>query len=226
MGKGLAKSISAGKVKREDVFVTTKLWCTYHSRVEEALEASLKNLGLEYIDLYLMHWPIAMNPTGAYLYRCLDSISSRTDGCWLTGNHPLFPKLPDGSRDLVRERSHIDTYKDMEKLLSTGKVKAIGVCNYSRKYLEDLVPQVSVIPAVNQIENHPLLPQQEIVDYCKEKGIHVTAYSPLGSTGSPLVGAEAIVEVAKKRAVSPGSVLLSWHGEIYPWVFFILEAIC
>lgn len=113
------------------------------------------------------------------------------------------------------ERSHIDTYKDMEKLLSTGKVKAIGVCNYSCKYLEELVPQVSVVPAVNQIENHPLLPQQETVDYCKEKGIHVTAYSPLGSTGSPLMSAEAVVEVAKKKAVSPGAVLLSWHREFY-----------
>lgn len=103
----------------------------------------------------------------------------------------------------------------MEKLLSTGKVKAIGVCNYSCKYLEELVPQVSVVPAVNQIENHPLLPQQETVDYCKEKGIHVTAYSPLGSTGSPLMSAEAVVEVAKKKAVSPGAVLLSWHREFY-----------
>ena len=102
----------------------------------------------------------------------------------------------------------------MEKLVAGGKVKAIGVCNYSRKYLEELVPQVSVVPAVNQIENHPLLPQQEIVDYCKEMGIHVTAYSPLGSTGSPLMSADAIVEVANKKGVSPATVLLSWHGKL------------
>src|SRR6266404_5354126 len=93
------------------------------------------------------------------------------------GNHPLFPKLPDGSRDVVLSHSHVTTYKSMEKLLTTGKVKAIGVCNYSKRYLEELLPQVSVIPAVNQIENHPALPQQEIVDFCKEKGIHITAYS-------------------------------------------------
>ncbi|KAL1956468.1 hypothetical protein VTO42DRAFT_7266 [Malbranchea cinnamomea] len=190
VGKALAKAFESGRVKREDVFVTTKLWCTYHTRVEEALDLSLKNLGLDYVDLYLMHWPIAMNPNG---------------------NHPLFPKLPDGSRDLDRQRSHVDTYKDMERLLATGKVKAIGVSNYSRKYLEELLPHVSVVPAVNQIENHPLLPQQEIVDFCKEKGIHVTAYSPLGSTGSPLLSADAIVEVAKKKGVSPSTVLLSWH---------------
>jgi diketogulonate reductase-like aldo/keto reductase len=75
----------------------------------------------------------------------------------------------------------------MEKLLSTGKVKAIGMCNYSVRYLEELLPHATVMPAGNQIENHPSLPQQEIVDFCKEKGIHITAYNPLGSTGSPLM---------------------------------------
>lgn len=99
----------------------------------------------------------------------------------------------------------------MEKLVGTGKTKAIGVCNYSRPYLEELLAQATVVPAVNQIENHPSLPQQEAVDFCKEKGIHITAYSPLGSTGSPLFSAEPIVEVAKKKDVSPATVLLSWH---------------
>jgi diketogulonate reductase-like aldo/keto reductase len=100
----------------------------------------------------------------------------------------------------------------MEKLLATGKVKAIGVANYSVKYLEQLLKEATVVPAVNQIENHPSLPQQEIVDFCKEKGIHVTAYSPLGSTGSPMFQAAPIVEVAKKRGVTPASVLLSYHS--------------
>ena len=99
----------------------------------------------------------------------------------------------------------------MEKLVGSGKVKAIGVSNYSVKYLEELLPQATVIPAANQIENHPSLPQQEIVDYCNAKGIHITAYSPLGSTGSPLFTAEPIVAVAKKRGVTPATVLLSWH---------------
>lgn len=127
------------------------------------------------------------------------------------GNHEKFPKLPDGSRDLVRERSHVDTYKDMQKLVKTGKVKAIGVCNYSKKYLEELLPQVDIVPAANQIENHPLLPQQEIVDFCKEKGILITAYSPLGSTGSPLMQDEHVVKLAKQKDVSPGCILLSYH---------------
>jgi glycerol 2-dehydrogenase (NADP+) len=90
-------------------------------------------------------------------------------------------------------------------------VKAIGVANYSVKYLEKLLAQASIVPAVNQIENHPLLPQQEVVDLCKEKGIHITAYSPLGSTGSPLFKDEKVNEVAKKHSVGPGVVLLSYH---------------
>ncbi|KAE8350396.1 NADP-dependent oxidoreductase domain-containing protein [Aspergillus coremiiformis] len=190
VGKGIKDALASGKVKREDLFVTTKLWCTYHSRVEEALDLSLKNLGLDYIDLYLMHWPLAMNPKG---------------------NHTLFPKLADGSRDIDHSHSHVTTWKNMENLLANGKVKAIGVSNYSKRYLEQLLAEASVIPAVNQIENHPSLPQQEIVDFCKDKGIHITAYSPLGSTGSPLFTAEPIVEVAKKKGVTPATVLLSWH---------------
>jgi len=99
----------------------------------------------------------------------------------------------------------------MEKLVKTGKVKAIGVSNYSKRYLEELLPHCSIIPAVNQIENHPSLPQQEIVDFCKEKGILITAYSPLGSTGSPMFKAEPIIEVAKRKGATPAAVLLSYH---------------
>ena len=127
------------------------------------------------------------------------------------GNHEKFPKLPDGSRDLVPERSHVETYKDMEKLLETGKVRGIGVCNYSKPFLEKLLPQVKVVPAVNQIENHPLLPQEEIVDLCKANGIHVIAYSPLGSTGSPLMMDSRIVRLAREKGVTPSTILLSYH---------------
>lgn len=102
----------------------------------------------------------------------------------------------------------------MEKLVATGKVKAIGVSNYSVQYLEELLPQATITPAANQIENHPSLPQQEIVDFCNKKGIHITAYSPLGSTGSPLFTAAPIVEVAQKRGVTPATVLLSWHSKL------------
>ena len=193
VGEGLKEALASGEIKRSDIFVTTKLWCTYHSRVEKNLNVSLKSLGLDYVDLYLMHWPCPMNPNG---------------------NDPKFPKLPDGSRDLDKSWSHIDTWREMEKVLKTGKAKAIGVANYSKKYLEELLPQVHVVPAVNQIENHPLLPQQEIVDFCREKGIHITAYSPLGSTGSPLMKNEAVVRVAEENGIAPGNVLLSYHSKL------------
>ncbi len=130
----------------------------------------------------------------------------------IVGNHEKFPKLPDGSRDLVKDWSHIETWKAMEKLLATGKVKSIGVANYSLRYLEELLPHCTVIPAVNQIENHPSLPQQEIVDFCKSKGIHITAYSPLGSTGSPMIKEKAVTEIAEKCGITPASVLLSYHS--------------
>lgn len=190
VGQGIREGLEATGLERSDIFVTTKLWCTYHTRVEQNLDMSLKSLGTEYVDLYLMHWPIAMNPQG---------------------NHEKFPKRADGSRDLLRERRPLDTYKDMEKLLETGKVKAIGVSNFSRRFLEDLLPHINVTPAVNQIENHPLLPQQEIIDFCRANGILVEAYSPLGSTGSPLMKNEKVVEIATRTKVSPSTVLLSYH---------------
>lgn len=190
VGAGIKEGLEAAGLKRSDLFITTKLWCTYHTRVEQNLDASLKSLGLDYVDLYLMHWPVAMNPDG---------------------NDEKFPKKKDGSRDLILERKPVDTYKDMEELLQTGKVKAIGVSNFSKKFLEQLLPNVSVVPAANQIESHPLLPQQEIIDFCKEKGILVEAYSPLGSTGSPLMKNEHVVKIAEETRASPGAILLSYH---------------
>lgn len=125
-------SQSTDGLQREDVFVTSKLWCTYHRKPEECLDEGLKRLGLDYLDLYLMHWPVPMNGNGS---------------------DPMFPLTPDGKRDLDFEWSHVDTWKNMEKLLKTGKVKAIGVSNYSVKFLQELLPKCEVVPAVNQIEN-------------------------------------------------------------------------
>ncbi|RYN26978.1 hypothetical protein AA0112_g8080 [Alternaria arborescens] len=164
VGEALQDVISRGIVKREDLFITSKLWCTFHTRAEE-------------------------------------------------GNHPLFPKHEDGSRDIDTSITHQDTWKNLENLIKShpDKVKAIGVSNYSVKYMEKLLAKATIVPAVNQIENHPLCPQQEVVDFCKEKGIHITAYSPLGSTGSPLFKDEVVNEVAKKHSVTPAVILLSYH---------------
>jgi glycerol 2-dehydrogenase (NADP+) len=193
VGEGLKKAFAYG-IKREDVFVTSKLWCTFHQTglPQKCLDQTLKNLGLEYIDLWLMHWPVPMNPNG---------------------NHPFFPKHEDGSRDLDTNWSYVDTWKGMEEVQKSGKAKAIGVSNFSVPYLETLLKSATTVPAANQIENHPYLPQQEIVDFCKEKGILVQAYSPLGSTGSPLFQEEGVKEVAKKHNVGPGTVLISYQGK-------------
>lgn len=197
MGQAIAQAIAEGQVRREDLFITTKLWCTYHTRVAEALQKSLEALQLDYVDMYLMHWPVAMAANGS---------------------HELFPKLANGKRDIDHTRNHVATYHEMERVLAAmpTKVKGIGVANYSKRYLEELLPDVSVKPAINQIENHPLLPQKDVIDYCRENDIHVTAYSPLGSDGSPLLVDPRVLEIAEKRAVAPGTVLLSYHGKIPP----------
>lgn len=132
---------------------------------------------------------------------------------YLLGNDPIFPTTADGSRDILTDTDwdYTRTWKEMEKLPATGKAKAIGVANLSKSYLQRLLLKADITPAVNQIENHPLLPQQEIVDFCKEHEIHVTAYSPLGSMGSPLFKEEEVMRIAEKHGVGLGTVLLSWH---------------
>ncbi|KAK0612344.1 NADP-dependent oxidoreductase domain-containing protein [Bombardia bombarda] len=189
VGEGLNEAFASG-IKREDIFVVSKVWATYTTRCELGLDKSLKSLGLDYVDLFLVHWPLLMNPEG---------------------DHDKFPKLPNGERDIIHSHNHVDTWKQMEKLVATGKTKAIGVSNYSKRYLEQLLPHATIIPAVNQIENHPSLPQQEIVDLCNEKGIHIMAYSPFGSTGGPMFKAEPVLKIAEKHGVPPSAVLLSYH---------------
>ncbi|KAI0975952.1 reductase-like protein [Xylaria arbuscula] len=190
VGQGIKAAIDAGYVKRSDIFVTTKLWNTYATRAEVGLDKSLEALQLDYVDQFLVHWAVGMNPNG---------------------NDDRFPKLADGSRDITWDHDHTATWKQVEGLLSTGKVKSIGVCNYSVPYLEQLLKKAEVVPAVNQIENHPQLPQQEVVDFCNAKGIHVVAYSPLGSTGGPLLKAEPVLKVAERKGASAGTILLSYH---------------
>jgi diketogulonate reductase-like aldo/keto reductase len=189
VGRGLKEAFDSG-VKREDVFVVSKVWATYNTRVELGLDKSLKALGLDYVDLFLIHWPLLLNPEG---------------------NDDKFPKHPDGSRDVIHGWNHVEAWKQMEAVVATGKAKSIGVCNYSKKYLEELLPQATIVPAVNQIERHPQLPQTDIVDLCREKGIHIMSYSALGSTGSPLQSLEPVVKIADKTGVTPAAVLLSWH---------------
>lgn len=171
--------------------MTTKLWCTDHGRVEEALDRSLDRLGLDYVDLYLMHWPLAMHPNPEDV-----EDTSR--------------KMLDGTRDFNPTVSHLDTWKQMERL-PLYKARAIGVSNYSSQYLNELLDHALVCPAVNQIECHPWLNQDDITRLCMERNIHVTAYSPLGGEGAPLTHKSSICEIASAKSVGAESILLSYH---------------
>ncbi|QRW12639.1 aldo/keto reductase family protein [Ceratobasidium sp. AG-Ba] len=148
--EAVGRAVRDSGIPRKDIFITTKLAWKHHGSVAEALDISLKDLGMDYVDLYLMHWPQAADPkTGEYLQ---------------PDEHPTY----------------VETWKAMEALLSTGKVKSIGVSNFSIKTLEVLLPQAKVVPVTNQVEAHPALPWFELLEYCKSKQILITAYSPLG----------------------------------------------
>lgn len=173
-------------VPRGDFFVTTKLWSSDHRRAKEALEKSLHDLNLEYVDLWLMHWPVTLPPGAEY---------GKEDR-----------KVHDPEWDFC------NTWREMEKILKdgTGRVRAIGVANFSTVNLDKLLAVASVVPAVNQTEIQPLLPQDKLHQYCATKGIHQTAFGPLGGSGSTLHEEPVIVDIAKRRGVATGNVMLSW----------------
>ncbi|GAA5943710.1 glycerol 2-dehydrogenase (NADP(+)) GCY1 [Sporobolomyces koalae] len=187
--KEVGEGIRQSGVPREEIFVTSKLWCTKHRNVEAAIKESLELLGLDYVDLYLIHWPVPMNPKG---------------------NDPMFPKKEDGSRDLDKDWSIAQTWEQMEQVQQKGLTKAIGISNFSEAFIEDLLKTAKITPAANQIELHPYLPQHKLIEYLKSKKIVAQAYSPLGSTNSPLLTDEDIKKIADKHEVPVGTVLISW----------------
>ncbi|GAB1203808.1 hypothetical protein APSETT445_002448 [Aspergillus pseudonomiae] len=162
-------------------------WSSDHRRAESALDKSLDDLGLEYVDLYLMHWPVTLDPSSNPAEYGKENRKVHATG-WDFSN----------------------TWREMEKLLETGKVRAIGVANFSTVNLERLLQTANVVPAVNQTEIQPLLPQDKLHAYCQEKGIHQTAFGPLGGSGSTLHSHPAIVDIAAKRGCDTGNVMLSW----------------
>ncbi|KAH0542735.1 hypothetical protein FGG08_002874 [Glutinoglossum americanum] len=200
----VGRAIQKSGIPRSELFVTTKLWNNSHKPedVEPALDASLKDLGLSYVDLCLLHWPVAFEPGPG-----------------------LFPKSSEGKLKTI-DIDYVDTYKAMERLLITGKTKAIGVSNFSRAELERLLEETSVVPASHQMELHPWLQQKSFLDFHKAKGILVVAYSPFGnqneiydSNEGKLMDDPVLVAIGKKYGKSGAQTVLAWciargHGAI------------
>uniref|UniRef100_A0A0K8TRW6 Putative aldo/keto reductase family n=1 Tax=Tabanus bromius TaxID=304241 RepID=A0A0K8TRW6_TABBR len=160
VGKAVKNKIKEGVITREDVFIVTKLWCHFHDpeRVEDACRKSLKNFGLDYVDLYLMHWPYG------YEYE---------------GDNVMFPTNASGEVSLS-DVDYVDTWKAMEKLVELGLTKSIGVSNFNSEQLDRLLSAATIKPVHNQVECHPALNQKKLIKFCKDRDIVVTAYCPLG----------------------------------------------
>jgi glycerol 2-dehydrogenase (NADP+) len=175
--KEVGEGIKDSGVPRDQIWITTKLDNPWHHRVEDGINSSLKSLCVDYVDLYLMHWPCSSDPDD------------------------LNKHLPDWT--------FVKTWAEMQKLPASGRVKNIGVSNFAIKNLEILLndPSCKTVPAVNQIELHPNCPSPKLLDYCKQKGIHCTAYSCLGSTDSPLYKNKDLIKLAEAKGKTVQQVL-------------------
>src|SRR3989338_6413691 len=199
------KNIFENKIRRrEDIFITSKLWNTEHrkSDVRKACEATLADLNLKYLDLYLMHWGVAIPPHDA------------------TPEKPLerFTEQKDANGFLITEKVSIrETWEAMEELIKASLVKAIGVSNFTAPMLIDILSYAKIKPAINQVELHAYLQQSELLEFCKHNDIVMTAYSPLGSPGNfkekgfpILIEDSAVKEIARAHDKSPAQILIRW----------------
>ncbi|TCD61637.1 hypothetical protein EIP91_008143 [Steccherinum ochraceum] len=176
----VGKAIRNSGIPRDQIYLVTKLVDLHHGMVQEAFNISLKQLGVDYIDLYLMHWPQAKDP--------------KTDRTLQPSESPTF----------------VETWKAMEKLLDTGKVKSIGVSNFSPKNLDILLPHAKVVPVTNQVEMHPLLPQLELLEYCRTKGIVITAYTPVARGSPDLFEHASLKKISARLKCEPVQVIMGW----------------
>ncbi|MEV5148581.1 aldo/keto reductase [Streptomyces sp. NPDC052727] len=170
--RGVGRAIAESGIARDELFVTTKLWNEDqgYDATLAAFDASLDKLGLDYVDLYLIHWPTP-------------------------------------ARDL-----YLDTWRAFEKILGEGRTRAIGVSNFQVPHLERLLQNTGVTPAVNQVELHPGLQQEELRAFHERHGIATEAWSPLAQ--GAVLGDQAVADIAAKYGVSPAQVVLRWHLRI------------
>lgn len=206
-GEGLARAMAEGLVKREELWITSKLWNTFHApeHVEEACRKTLADLRLDCLDLYLIHFPIALE----YV-----PIETRYPPEWLHD--------PDAA-DPVMKRAAVPlhhTWMAMEALVEKGLVNRIGVCNYNSALIHDLMAYATIPPHTLQIEAHPYLTQEKLIRCARGYGLDVTAFSPLGAqsyfelgmaeAGESLLGAAPVMVAAQAHGKTPAQVLLRW----------------
>jgi diketogulonate reductase-like aldo/keto reductase len=190
VGEAIQDVFKAGKIKREDVFVITKLWNTNHrpERVRPAFESSLKRLQLDYVDLYLIHTPFAFQPG--------DEQDPR-----------------DSSGNVIYDKGITlpDTWKAMEDLVSTGRCKAIGISDVGLAQVQEIVKGARIKPSVVHVESHPYLPEWDLLNYCKEYGIVLQAFASLGHNSEPNLLKDPVLNaVAQRVKKTPAQVALAW----------------
>jgi diketogulonate reductase-like aldo/keto reductase len=190
VGEAMQEVFKEGKIKRQDVFVITKLWNTNHrpERVKPAFEASLKRLQLDYVDLYLIHTPFAFQP-----------------------GDEQDPRDPNGNVIYDKGITLLDTWGALEKLVEEGKCKAIGLSDLALEKVKEISEAATIKPAVVHVESHPYLPQWDLLDYCKKNGIVLQAFAALGHSSEPNLLADPIITgIATRVGKTPAQVALAW----------------
>jgi len=190
VGEAMKEALREGKIKREELFVGTKLWNNNHrpERVKPAFEASLKKLQLDYVDLYLIHTPFAFKP-----------------------GEEQDPRDENGKVIYDEGVTLSDTWRALENLVDQGRCKAIGLSDTGLEKVEEIFESARIKPAVVHVESHPYLPQWDLLDFCKKKGIVLQAFAPLGHGIEPkLMEDPVITTISKRLKKTPAQVLLAW----------------